>query len=235
MGRVDVRTGRPYPAYKPSEVEWLGEVPKHWDIRRLKTVCSMQSGDGITATSIESSGVYPVYGGNGQRGYTSNYTHDGTFVLIGRQGALCGNVHIASGRFWASEHAVVTTPSVGHSPEWLGAMLEAMNLNQYSIAAAQPGLSLERVLELRMPVPDASEQAAIARYLDHTEQRVRRNIRSARRQIHLLQECRTRLIADLVTGKLDVREAATRLPNGVEATFAVTKPDAPAKISPNTA
>jgi len=233
-GRVDVRTGQPYPAYKPSGVEWLGEVPEHWEVRRLKTVCSMQSGDGITAKSIESSGVYPVYGGHGHRGYTSRYTHDGTYVLIGRQGALCGNVHVASGRFWASEHALVTTPNLGHSPEWLGAILEAMNLNQYSIAAAQPGLSLERVLELRMPVPGAPEQAAIARYLDHTDQRVQCRIRSVKQQIVLLEEYRTRLIADLVTGKLDVREAATRLPNGVDETFAATKPDAPAKIDPNT-
>ena len=97
---------QPYPAYKPSGVEWLGEVPEHWEVRRLKTVCSMQSGDGITAKSIEPRGVYPVYGGHGHRGYTSSYSHDGTFVLIGRQGALCGNVHIASGRFWASEHAL---------------------------------------------------------------------------------------------------------------------------------
>ncbi len=136
----------PYPAYKDSGVPWLGEVPAHWEIRRLKTLCSMESGNGITAMSIEPTGEYPVYGGNGLRGYTSNYTHDGNFVLIGRQGALCGNVHIAHGRFWASEHAVVTTAHSGYSPGWLGAILGVMNLNQYSIAAAQPGLSVERVL-----------------------------------------------------------------------------------------
>ena len=85
---------------KPSGVEWLGDVPEHWQVRRLKTMCSMKSGDGITAETIEESGGFPVYGGNGLRGYTSSYTHDGEFALIGRQGALCGNVHIARGRFW---------------------------------------------------------------------------------------------------------------------------------------
>ena len=125
---------------KPSGVEWLGDVPEHWGIQRLKTVCGMKSGEGITAMSIENEGEYPVYGGNGLRGYTSEFTHDGDYVLIGRQGALCGNVHIARGQFWASEHAVVTTVYTDHILEWLSALLEVMNLNQYSIAAAQPGL-----------------------------------------------------------------------------------------------
>ena len=75
---------------KPSGVEWIGDVPEHWEVRRLKTICQMKSGEGITAESIETSGEYPVYGGNGLRGYTSLYTHDGAFALIGRQGALCG-------------------------------------------------------------------------------------------------------------------------------------------------
>ena len=76
---------------KPSGVEWLGDVPAHWEVRRLKTVCRMKSGDGITVETIEESGDFPVYGGNGLRGYTSSYTHEGEFALIGRQGALCGN------------------------------------------------------------------------------------------------------------------------------------------------
>ena len=80
---------------KPSGVEWLGDVPAHWEIRRLKTMCGMKSGNGIDATSIEPVGEFPVYGGNGIRGYASGYTHEGAFALIGRQGALCGNVHLA--------------------------------------------------------------------------------------------------------------------------------------------
>ena len=59
-------------------------------MRRVKTLCSMRSGESITAESIETTGEYPVYGGNGLRGYASSYTHDGAFALIGRQGALCG-------------------------------------------------------------------------------------------------------------------------------------------------
>ncbi len=196
---------------KPSGVEWLGDVPAHWEVRRLKTLCSMKSGDGITAMSIEPTGEYPVYGGNGLRGYTSDYTHDGNYVLIGRQGALCGNVHIARGQFWASEHAVVASLSAGYVLEWFAAILDVMDLNQYSIAAAQPGLAVERVLNLSLPVPPPQEQAHIAHYIERETADINVAIDRARQEIELLGEYRTRLIADVVTGKVDVREAAAEL------------------------
>ena len=198
---------------KPSGVEGIGDVPVHWEVRRLKTLCSMKSGDGITEMSIEPVGQYPVYGGNGLRGYTSNYTHDGDFALIGRQGALCGNVHIARGRFWASEHAVVATLHPSQVLEWFGAILGAMNLNQYSLAAAQPGLAVERVLNLWLPVPPSEEQAVIATHIEQKTADIDTAVSRTRRQIELLQEYRTRLIADVVTGKMDVREAAANLPD----------------------
>ena len=201
---------------KPSGVEWLGDVPAHWEVRRLKTICSMKSGDGITAESIETTGEFPVYGGNGLRGYSSSYTHEGEFALIGRQGALCGNVHIARGRFWASEHAVVATLHSGHDIDWFGAILTAMNLNQYSISAAQPGLSVERVLNLHLPVPPKQEQNHIANHIGVATADIDADISRAHRQIELMQEYRTRLIADVVTGKLDVREAAEQLPDELD-------------------
>ena len=211
-GRVDVRTGQPYQAYKDSGIEWLGKVPEHWEVRRLKTLSHMQSGEGITAMSINPIGDYPVFGGNGLRGYTSDYTHDGEFVLIGRQGALCGNIHLTRGRFWASEHAVVATLSPAHVLEWFGALLEVMDLNQYSIAAAQPGLSVDRVLNLWAPVPPADEQVLMSKGLVERNREMGEALATAKRQIALLQEYRTRLITDVVIGKLDVRDAAANLP-----------------------
>ena len=200
-----LQTLEPYPEMKDSGVPALGNKPVHWQVLRVKNLCRMRSGDGITAESITPVGAYPVYGGNGQRGYTSEYTHDGTFVLIGRQGALCGNVHLARGRFWASEHAVVTTVRSDYLPEWLGAILTVMDLNQYSIAAAQPGLSVERVLDLRLPVPPVSEQAAIVRVLDHADRRIRRYIRAQKQLVMLLEEQKQAIIHQAITGQIDVR------------------------------
>ena len=203
---------------KPSRIEWLGDVPEHWGIRRLKTICYMKSGEGITATTIETEGEYPVYGGNGFRGYTSEFTHNGDYVLIGRQGALCGNIHIAREKFWASEHAVVATLSPNHVLEWFSALLEAMNLNQYSIAAAQPGLAVDRVMNLWAPIPPREEQAHIATRMGRQTERIDNIVNNARRQIDLMNEYRARLIADVVTGQLDVREATERLPTGHQET-----------------
>ena len=171
----------------------------------------MKSGEGITAESIESTGEYPIYGGNGLRGYASSYTHDGKFALIGRQGALCGNVHTVNGKFWASEHAVVATLDTGHDVNWFGAILTSMNLNQYSFAAAQPGLSVERVLNLSLPVPSKQEQKKIANHIKKATIAIDAAIARARRQVELMQEYRTRLIADVVTGRLDVRNATVEL------------------------
>ena len=190
---------------KPSGVEWLGEVPEHWEIKRIKHLVRLSSGDSITALDINDSGPYTVYGGNGVRGFTSAYTHDGQFVLIGRQGALCGNINYAKGQFWASEHAVVAVPLKVYNLLWFGELLRIMNLNQYSIAAAQPGLAVERIQNLRIPVPPVAEQISIANHIENETAALGNAIDHANCEIDLVREYRTRLIADVVTGKLDVR------------------------------
>ena len=212
-GQIDIRTGRAYLSYKRSRVGALGKVPNHWEVTRIKTLCSMKSGTAIDSLSINKEGQYRVFGGNGLRGYTAHYTHDGAFVLIGRQGALCGNIHIVQGRFWASEHAVVVSIQGDHVVDWLGAGLSTMNLNQYSIAAAQPGLAVERILSLPIAVPPRNEQALIAAWTKDRVDRIDSSIAPLKSQIELLREYRTRLVADVVTGKVDVREAAAQPPD----------------------
>lgn len=146
--------------YKQTEV---GLIPSDWHVKSLVDVCSMRSGETITAESIDQFSQYPCYGGNGLRGFTSRATHKGTFALIGRQGALCGNVVGVQGEFFASEHAVVVTPSPNTSIRWLTFVLDAMQLNQYSESSAQPGLSVSKILRLPISLPPTiAEQEAIA-------------------------------------------------------------------------
>ncbi len=137
-----------------------------WIIAPIKRICSMKSGNSITGDQIDDHSAYPCFGGNGLRGYTSAYTHDGVYCLIGRQGALCGNVVVARGKFFASEHAVVVSTNNEADTNWLAYVLQRMNLNQYSESSAQPGLSVTKllVLELYFP-PTAAEQSAIATIL----------------------------------------------------------------------
>jgi len=196
-----------YPKYKDSGVQWLGQVPEHWEVKRLSYLALLKSGESITSEQIAEGGDYPVYGGNGLRGNYLAYTHEGSFVLIGRQGALCGNINYATGRFWASEHAVVVNPLEAIATRWLGELLYSMNLNQYSVSAAQPGLSVSQIGSLKIPVPPLPEQTAIADFLDWETGRIDTLVAKKRRLIALLGEKRTALISRTVTRGLPAEAA----------------------------
>jgi type I restriction enzyme S subunit len=190
---------------KDSGVEWLGEIPAHWEIYTLKRVALLKSGEMINSDFIEDDGEFPVYGGNGLRGYTTSYTHEGKHVLIGRQGALCGNINYAYGKFWASEHAIVVHPIKPVDTLWLGELLRTMNLNQYSISAAQPGLAVEKICNIYIPVPPLAEQTAISDYLKIKITYINRLYKKTSILINRIKEYRTALISAAVTGKIDVR------------------------------
>lgn len=190
---------------KPSGVDWLGDIPEHWEVKRLKYVANMKSGDGITSDQIKEFGDYPVYGGNGLRGHFDSFTHEGNYVLIGRQGALCGNINYAIGKFWASEHAIVCTLIKHCETRWFGELLRVMNLNQYSVSAAQPGLSIDNIKILQIPVPPISEQTDIVAHIETEFSRLNTIIYKFKKQIELFKEYRTTLISEVVTGKIDVR------------------------------
>ncbi len=193
-------------AMKDSGVEWIGEMPEHWEVKRIKDLSMLQSGDSIVSEQIEEKGKYPVYGGNGLRGYYSKYTNNGEYILIGRQGALCGNINYASGKFWASEHAVVAYLKCSIDMKWYGEMLRIMNLNQYSLAAAQPGLAMDGIKRLLLPVPPLQEQKTIADYLGTKTAHIGRIVETINTQIEKLKELRKTLINVVVTGKIKVVE-----------------------------
>jgi len=192
---------------RDSGIPWLGEIPAHWGIKKLAFLASLKSGESITADDIRDEGPYAVYGGNGLRGYTDRFTHDGEYVLIGRQGALCGNINYSEGQFWPSEHAVVVTPRETLSVGWLGELLRVMDLNQYSASAAQPGLAVDTIAALRVPIPAFDEQHAIAAFLDRQTARLDSLSLSISETIALLKERRSALIAAAVTGQIDVGSA----------------------------
>lgn len=134
-----------------------------WKRSSLGELCSVfRSGNSITRKSIFEKGAYPVYGGNGLRGYTDTYTHDGEFALIGRQGALCGNVRYIDGKNYVSEHAIAVRANSENCTRWLYYQLQNMNLNSYSESSAQPGLSVKKLKPLSVLVPSLEEQERIA-------------------------------------------------------------------------
>ncbi len=183
--------------------EWTKIAPKHWKRKKLKYVASLRSGESITAESIKDEGNFPVYGGNGLRGYTSDFTHDGEFVLVGRQGALCGNVNYAKNRFWASEHAIVVTRLGDDDLTWLGESLRYLDLNRLSQSAAQPGISAEEVGNLLLAVPPLDEQRAISTYLKRETARLDALVAAKQRVLDLLTEKRKAIVANAATRGLD--------------------------------
>lgn len=108
-------------------------------------------------------GSFPCFGGNGIRGYVDKYNQDGTYSIIGRQGALCGNINVATGKFYATEHAVVTTLFSDIDFNWSNYILEALHLNKYATGAAQLGLSVANILNVFVPIPSTKEQQHIGR------------------------------------------------------------------------
>lgn len=191
---------------KDSGVEWIGKMPQKWDLLKLKRIVNLKSGNSLTSDRILDEGKYKVYGGNGLRGYINDYTNEGHFVLIGRQGALCGNINYANGKFWATEHAVVCYPLKDIDTIWLGETLRAMNLNQYSISAAQPGLAVERINELLIPLPSISEQKEISSYLKLKITKIESAISEQEHQLSDLKLYKSSLITEAVTGKIDLRD-----------------------------
>lgn len=188
---------------KPSGIDWIGNIPEHWEVRKLKQIAKLRSGDTISSDQFTTSG-FPVFGGNGFRGYTDRYTNEGNYVLIGRQGALCGNVNYADGKFFATEHAVVVYPHSSENVIWLGECIKASNLNQYSQSAAQPGLAVSVIGNVSYPYPPTEERDSIAEYIRQNTERLDCSINNATKQITLLQERKQIIINDVVTGKVKV-------------------------------
>ena len=141
------------------------EIPKGWEWCRLKHMCSMQAGKNISASEIydKKSVLHPYrcVGGNGLRGFTNTFNAEGHFAIIGRQGALCGCLNIESGKFYATEHAVVVN-GFGIIPSlFIYYFFTALNLNQYATATAQPGLAVSNIVEVFIPLPPLPEQLRI--------------------------------------------------------------------------
>src|SRR5574344_605965 len=149
------------------------EFSGEWKKQYIENICSeFKSGKGIKADKIKESGNYPVYGGNGLRGYTDIYNHNGFYVLIGRQGALCGNINTVVDRSYITEHAIAVAANSSNDTHFLQYLLEKMKLGQYSDQSAQPGLAVNKLLKLLISIPSKEEQIKIARLLSIINNRI---------------------------------------------------------------
>jgi type I restriction enzyme S subunit len=150
------------------------EFNSDWITESLQDITSsFRSGEGITSERITSQGSHPVYGGNGLRGFTDKYTHDGCYALIGRQGALCGNIKVVEGKNYISEHAIAVKGNDKADTKWLGLKLDLMKLNRLSESSAQPGLAVNKLLKLKVAIPPTiEEQKKIAAFISSIDKKI---------------------------------------------------------------
>ena len=145
------------------------EIPESWCWCKIRNIFTLQAGKNIQAGEIHENpfpGSYPCYGGNGIRGYVAIANRSGDYPIIGRQGALCGNINRGTGEFYATEHAVCVEIYSNVSVTWACLFLSALNLNQYATATAQPGLAVANINEVFIPLPPLNEQHRIVQKIE---------------------------------------------------------------------
>ena len=149
----------------------------------LGKVLLLKAGDFTAASDIAAEptteNIYPCYGGNGIRGYVAEYNQEGSYSLIGRQGALSGNVQYATGKFKNTEHALLVTPLIEMNSIWLNHLLINLDLQRYQTGAAQPGLSVKNLQEIpiiEVPKEDQNQFAAFVEQVDKSKLAIQRSL-----------------------------------------------------------
>ncbi|MFC6921006.1 restriction endonuclease subunit S, partial [Meiothermus taiwanensis] len=234
-GKIDIRTGQPYPAYKPSGVEWLCEVPAHWEILPLKWLAKCYR-NGATPPTTKNfyymGGTIPWYSpssfDSGEivsapiRFVSNAAIEDGVARLIHGPALLVIVIGATAGRMTLMEQDGTTNQQITAFElpyDWKTCVFLLRQLRfseswlrENASTATIPILNTNIVTHLPCLLPPPKERCAIVEYLDAQTAKIDAVIAAARREIELLREYRERLIADVVTGKVDVREIAARLP-----------------------
>lgn len=158
-----IKKEKPLPEITEDEKPF--DIPESWKWVQIGKIFNLQAGKNINGSEISEimsqQKPYQCFGGNGCRGFVGSYNRSGHYAIIGRQGALCGNINYANGLFYATEHAVVVEQFAGTDVLWCGYFLTALNLNQYATATAQPGLAVANINQVLFPLPPLAEQKRI--------------------------------------------------------------------------
>lgn len=203
---------------KPSGVEWIGEVPAHWNVIPLKRLARMKNGEGISAENVVSEPTeeysFPVMGSNGLMGYTKDPNTTSQAIIIGRVGA-CGSIHEIYTPVWVTDNALILTVNKSSfSLKYLAFVLYSRDLNKIADRTAQPLITGTKIGAENVPLPPLAEQRVIADYLDRETGRMDALVAAKERLLKLLAEKRQALITRAVTRGLD--PIARLKPSGVE-------------------
>ena len=190
--------------FKPSGVEWLGEVPENWAVKRLKWVCRFAYGDSLSETSRHGGDII-VYGSNGPVGRHDMVNAIGPCIVIGRKGSF-GKINYSESDLFAIDTTYfVDKKCTKENIRWLYYVLIWCRLDKISKDSAIPGLDRRDALDTFVPIPDVTEQEKITEWLDVETAEINEAITCVEEEIRLVREYRDRLIFDVVTGQIDVR------------------------------
>lgn len=200
---------------KDSGIEWLGEIPEHWEVKKLKYVFDNLNSIRIPLSSEErgkmESRIYDYYGASGVIDQVENYLFEGENILIGEDGANLLTrskrlAFIASGKYWVNNHAHIIKPKSGNI-KYLSELLELIDYSIWVTGSAQPKLTQEALMNIHLIEPTIEEQNQIANYLDEKLSQINLIKEKYQEEIELLKEYKTALISEVVTGKVDVSTA----------------------------
>ncbi len=195
---------------KDSGVEWLGEVPAHWEVKRLKWVTRLQRGYDLPADK-RIPGPFAVVSSGGVIGRHAERRATAPGVVMGRYGSTDAVFYVEQD-FWPHNTSLFVTHFQGNLPKWCYHLLRSISKADHAGKSAVPGVDRKDLFQIVVAVPPSEEQSAIVKAIDFGARELDEAIVTAQREIELLDEYRTRLGSDVVTGKLDVREAASALP-----------------------
>lgn len=190
---------------KDSGVEWIGDIPEHWEVKKLKHFGVIKSGDSVINSNLTDEGLYEVYGGNGFMGFYNKFNIDKESIIIGRVGALCGNVRYIKEKKWITDNALIfKLNSKFKDYEYLALVLEAGNLNRLNTSNAQPLITGTKVVNFSIPIPCEKERCEILDVIKSFSTKYSQAITNYQTQIHRLKEYKNILINQAVTGKIKI-------------------------------
>ena len=200
-----------YPSYKDSGVEWLGEVPAHWEVVQFKQLVDIQNGS--DHKYVEAADGYPVLGSGGIFTYASDFLYDGESVLLGRKGTIDKPLHI-TGRFWAVDTMYWTKINPGTSGRFTYYSALTIPFDYYSTNTALPSMTKGALSSHLVVRPPLLEQTQIAAFLDRETAKIDELVAEQRRLMELLKEKRQAVISHAVTKGLN--PDAPMKPSGIE-------------------
>jgi type I restriction enzyme S subunit len=189
---------------KDSGVEWIGEIPEGWEVKKLKYFSKIKSGDSIVNENLKDDGEFEVYGGNGFMGYNNKFNVQNQNIIIGRVGAYCGNIRLINEKKWISDNALILILTNESDYNYISIVLSAGNLNSLNSSNAQPLITGTKVMNFALPLPSKIEKEEILKFVETATTKISIAISLKEKEIEKLKEYKASLINSAVTGKIKV-------------------------------